>query len=199
VIAVENPLLRRFDLADRTRDELRGTGYFVPVQSLSLGLLAERHEDDYDRSLVGLTAAHDFSVTLSATWTASQDASLQAYATRQVISADQAGSQNGGPADWFAHTADEVNTGGLSGQIKNVKPNLNLGADVYASYTKESINLDVGTPDVRVFRTTRSVTSDCVCSPTTSSAINPRCASTIGTSATGRRTGPSMASRRQRS
>ena len=151
VIAVENPLLRRFDLADRTRDELRGTGYIVPVQSLSLGLLAERHEDDYDRSQVGLTAAHDFSVTLSATWTASQDASLQAYATRQVISADQANSQNGGPADWFAHTADEVNTGGLSGQIKNLKPNLNLGADVYASYTKESINLDVGTPDVAGF------------------------------------------------
>jgi Protein of unknown function (DUF3374). len=44
-----------------------------------------------------------------------------------------------------------VNTGGLSGQIKNVKPNLDLGANVYASYTRESINLDVGTPDVAGF------------------------------------------------
>ena len=151
VIAVENPLLRRFDLADRTRDELLGTGYIVPVQSLSLGLSAERHHDDYNRSEIGLTAAHDFSVTLSATWTASQNASLQAYATRQVISADQAGSQNGGPADWFAHTADEVNSGGLSGQIKNIKPNLNVGANVYASYTRESINIDVGTPNIAGF------------------------------------------------
>jgi len=76
---------------------------------------------------------------------------LQAYAARQVISADQAGSQNGGPADWFARTSDEVNTGGLSGQLKNVRPNLDLGANVYASYTKESINVDVGIPGLTGF------------------------------------------------
>jgi len=151
IIAIENPLLRRFDLADRERDQLRGTGYIVPVQSITLGLTAERDEDSYGRSEVGLTAAHDFSVTLSASWTPAQDTSVQAYATRQVISADQAGSQNGGPADWFAHTADEVNTGGLSGEIKNIKSKFDLGGNVYASYTRESINLDVGTPNVAGF------------------------------------------------
>ena len=148
IIAVENPLLRRFDLADRTRDEVLMTGYVVPVQNVSVGLSVERNKDEYNKSEVGLTGARDFSLTLSGTWTPTQDASLQLYATRQVISADQAGSQNGGPADWFAHTADEVNTGGLSGQIKNIKPNLNVGANVYASYTRESINLDVGTPEI---------------------------------------------------
>lgn len=148
LIAVENPLLRRFDLADRTRDELMVTAYIVPAQNFSLGLSAERHEDDYDKSEVGLTGAHDFSATISGTWNTSQDSSLQVYATRQVISSDQAGSQNGGPADWFAHTADEVNTGGLSGQIKNIHDKINIGANVYASYTRESINVDVGAPGV---------------------------------------------------
>lgn len=151
IIAVENPLLRRFDLADRTRDELLGTAYFTPVQSISLGLSAERHKDDYDKSQVGLTGARDFSVTLSGTWNASEKSSLQLYATRQVISADQAGAQDGGPADWFAHTADEVNSGGLSGQIKDINGKLDLGANVYASYTRESINLDLTTPFITPF------------------------------------------------
>jgi MtrB/PioB family decaheme-associated outer membrane protein len=151
IIAVENPLLRRFDLADRTRDELLATGYLVPVQSVSLGLSVERHKDEYDKSEVGLTGARDFSLTLSGTWTPAEDKSLQLYATRQVISADQANAQNGGPADWFAHTADEVNTGGLSGEIKNIKSNLNVGANVYASYTRESINVDVGLPGLPGF------------------------------------------------
>src|SRR5262249_56246307 len=136
------------ELGERAREEVVGTVYVVPVESVSHGLSAERHTDEYDRSQVGLTGARDFSVTLSTTWNATQDASLQAYATRQVISADQAGAQNGGSADWFAHTADEVNTGGLSGQIKNITTNLNVGANLYASYTRESINVDVGTPDV---------------------------------------------------
>ncbi len=151
IIAVENPLLRRFDLADRTRDELLGTAYFVPAQSVSLGLSAEQHKDVYDKSAVGLTGARDFSVTLSAAWTPSENGSLQAYATRQVISADQAGSENGGPADWFAHTADETNTGGISGQIKNIKSKLDIGANVYASYTRESIGLSLTTPTVPGF------------------------------------------------
>ncbi len=151
IILGENPLLQRFDLADRIRDELLASAWYTPVQSVSLGLSVERHRDNYDQSEVGLTGARDYSLNLTGSWTPTHDASLNVYLTRQIISADQAGSQSVSQPDWFAHTADRVSSGGIGGQLKNILPKLNVGANVYASFTNEIIHLDLGTPDIAQF------------------------------------------------
>jgi MtrB/PioB family decaheme-associated outer membrane protein len=146
IIAVENPLLRRFDQANRIREQVMATAYVVPVQSVSLGLSLERNHDNYENSQVGLTGDSNYSLNLTGDWTPTKDASLGAYLTRQIISANQAGSQAHATPDWFAHTADRVSSGGFHAQWKNVVPKLNIGANLYASYTNEVLRLDTGSP-----------------------------------------------------
>jgi MtrB/PioB family decaheme-associated outer membrane protein len=147
IIAVENPLLRRFDLANRTRKQILASAYYTPVQSVQLGLSVQRNHDDYEKSTVGLTGARDYSLNLTGNWSPTEDVTLDLYATRQIISADQAGSQSGDQADWFAHTGDRVNSGGFGAKWKNVLPRLDIGGNVFASYTREAIRLDSGSPD----------------------------------------------------
>lgn len=147
IIAVENPLLQRFDLADRQRNAVTASAYYTPVQSVSLGLAVQRDRGNYRRSQVGLTRASDYSLNLSASWTPTANVSLDTYLTRQLISADQAGSQGGQAVDWFAHTADRVSSGGIGARIKNITPKLDIGANGYVAYTNEVIHMDIGSPD----------------------------------------------------
>ena len=146
IIAVENPLLRRFDQANRIREQVMATAYYVPVQIVSLGLSVERNRDNYEDSQVGLTGASNYSLNLTGNWNVTKDATLGVYLTRQLISADQAGSQTGTVPDWFAHTGDRVSSGGMDAHWKNVVPKLDIGANFYASYTSETIRLGAGSP-----------------------------------------------------
>lgn len=146
LIAVENPLLRRFDQANRIREQVMATAYYIPVQSVSLGLSVDRSRDNYENSQVGLTGASNYGLNLTGSWMPTRDASLDVYLSRQIIAADQAGSQTGSVADWFAHTGDRVSSGGINAQWKNVVPKLGIGANLYASYTSEKLRLDTGNP-----------------------------------------------------
>ncbi|MDE2150204.1 MAG: MtrB/PioB family decaheme-associated outer membrane protein [Gammaproteobacteria bacterium] len=147
----ENPLLRKFDLADRVRNRVQASVYYTPRPSASLGLVMEHNDDDYGRSQIGLTKAKDYSLNLSGTWTPVQKASLYLYLTRQVISADQAGSQNGSIPDWFGHTSDWVSSVSLGGKWSDVLPKLDAGIDGVLSYTRETIHIDLGSPAIPQF------------------------------------------------
>jgi MtrB/PioB family decaheme-associated outer membrane protein len=147
IFPVENPLLRKYDLADRIRERALGSAFYTPVQSVSLGLSLEHDQDNYDRSPVGLTSAKNYSINLTGNWTPSRNGSLYVFLTRQLISADQAGSQSGSFPDWNGHTSERVNSAGLGGQWKNVLPRLDLGADGNFSYTTEAIRVSLATLD----------------------------------------------------
>lgn len=151
VYVVENPLLMRFDMAERDRDHLMATVSYTPLQTVSFGLSAEHSEDDYDHSSVGLTQARNTNISLTGNWTPTKDTSLYVYLTRQLISAKQAGSQTVSLPDWFARTSDRVSSVGIGSQWKNVVPQLDLGANAYYSYTTEGINIDNGSSGVAQF------------------------------------------------
>lgn len=144
LIAVENPLLRRFDQADRIRYQSMASVYLVPVDSVSLGLALQHNRDNYENSEVGLSRASNYSLNLSGSWTPTRDVSASVYLTRQLIAADQAGSQTAGAPDWFARTADAVSSGGFNVQWKNLAPKLDAGVNGYAAYTREQLHLDAG-------------------------------------------------------
>ena len=151
IFPMENPLLRKFDMADRIRRQILASAYFLPIPSVSLGLSLENAKDDYSRSAVGLTSAQDYDLNLTANWTPAPDASLYVYLARQIISADQASSQSGSVADWYGHTSDWVNSVGLGGRWKGVLPKLDVGADGIFSYTREAVAVRLGSPGIPQF------------------------------------------------
>lgn len=151
IFLMENPLLRKYNMADRIRNQILASAYFMPLPSVSLGLSLENDKDDYDQSPIGLTGAENYVFNLTANWTPTHGASAYVYLERQIISADQAGSQSGSVADWYGHTSDWVNSVGMGGRWKEVLPRLDVGADCIFSYTRESIGVQLGSPGTPQF------------------------------------------------
>jgi hypothetical protein len=115
-----HPLMRKYFLSGRDRDELRFRADWYPSGQLNFGLSASRFEDDYDAGYFGLNEAKATSVSLDFGWYPSERTSLVAYYTREQYDASQssrsfnnAAAEN--PAnDWWADTEDDVDTWNLS-------------------------------------------------------------------------------------
>jgi len=140
----ENPLLRRFNLANRNRDTIGLRADFMPLERLSLGLGVDSSEDKYTDSILGLTNAKDFNLNGDATLVVSERTNLRFYANRQVIKSNQAGSQTFSAPDWFADNKDTVDTFGLGVKHAAIKDKLDIGADYSTSRSRSQINVNTG-------------------------------------------------------
>lgn len=111
---IENPLLRKYNLADMERDEVRLQFNYMPLERLSFGANLAYSEDQYTDSLIGLTAASNQSATLESSYVPTDKITTYLYYTRDLIDSEQSGREsiaasNGtlsdryGP-DWFANT-----------------------------------------------------------------------------------------------
>lgn len=141
VAPTENPLLRKFNLADRDRREIRISGNYYASEQLSFGLNSVYADDDYHNSLIGLTKAVDRMVTLDASWSPGQYLNAYVYFTRQNIVSDIAGSESFGRPDWFAEHDDTINTFGGGVRAREIIPHLELGVDL--AYTRSRGNISV--------------------------------------------------------
>jgi len=81
----ELPGMRRFDMADRTRDKLRGSVDWRATEQLSLQAGVDFNRDDYTRSVYGLRSGKDLAINLDATWAMSETASVAAFATHEDL------------------------------------------------------------------------------------------------------------------
>lgn len=111
--APQNPLLRKYNLADRERDFWEfGVDLSLPGSvALSLGGFDRR--DDYLDSPLGLTRSRDTGGTADLSWTISEDFSAYAFYGRQEISSLQNGSQSFSTPDWQAESVDEFETASI--------------------------------------------------------------------------------------
>ena len=109
----QNPLLRKFDLADR---KTRGVEFNVALRTtdvLDLSLIAEFREDDYEDSALGLIDAEYESVYADASVGLYGDATLSTHAGYEKYESRQLGSQSFAQPDWHADNEDETVSAGL--------------------------------------------------------------------------------------
>ncbi len=149
------PLLRKFHLADRERDQATLYLSLTPHEAWSIGLNANYLEDDYDRSELGLVHSrmHDYTVDLAwvpaATWSAygfytyeklasDQDGQSVRGATRLIDAADPARS-------WFADHRDRVSTWGTGLTHEAIEDRLDIGADYVRSHSTSDVFVSTGT------------------------------------------------------
>ncbi|NNF51430.1 MAG: MtrB/PioB family decaheme-associated outer membrane protein, partial [Gammaproteobacteria bacterium] len=107
----QNPLLRKYNMADRDRSLLSATLSVNPTDSVSLSLLGEYANDDYPDSVIGLKESEDRSVTLDASLQPRTWLGIHAFLTRQSLEYSQAGFANG---PWAATGEDRFITSGLN-------------------------------------------------------------------------------------
>lgn len=112
-----HPLLRKYFLTDRDRDQYRVRADFAPATTVNLGLAASYAKDDYDDTYFGLNAAKVRSLSIDGGWHPQETIALTGFYTKEKYEASQSGRSffNAASAldpanDWFADSTDKVDT-----------------------------------------------------------------------------------------
>jgi MtrB/PioB family decaheme-associated outer membrane protein len=143
----QNPRLRLFNMADRTRKTAEIHASITPLERISLGLGADYSKDDYDDSTLGLTESKEISINADASVVITEDISLHGFISHQKIKSEQAGSQTFSTPDWTGENKDKINTAGIGVTYQVIKDKLNIGADYTVSKSDGDVTVKSGAPD----------------------------------------------------
>ena len=139
----ENPLLRKYNMADRERLASKMHVSILPVETITLGLSVDYATDDYTDSLIGLTDASEFSIHADASMVLTEKTHMHFFVGQQKIESSQAGSQTFSTPDWVADNNDTITTAGI-GLTQVINEKLDIGADFTLSRSVGEITVDYG-------------------------------------------------------
>ncbi|PKH60031.1 hypothetical protein CXF83_22000 [Shewanella sp. Choline-02u-19] len=145
----QNPLLRKYYLADRERTAFEAKFNHTPTSWLSLDMTARYAKDDYNETQLGLTESEDYGYDINLGLQLDEHLSGYAFAGQQWIESNQAGSQSFSTPDWFADIEDEfINLGAGFTYTGLLEDRLSLGGDyLFANSTSNTlVTYDVTTP-----------------------------------------------------
>ena len=143
----QNPLMRKFYLADRKRDSAGGRVDFTVKEGVSVGLNADYAKDDYHDTTIGLTAARTYSVGGDFSAAFSDDTQVYAFAQSERIRSDQAGSQVFAQPDWTGRNDDSIDTVGFGVKQLAMGGKLQLNADVVHTRMHNDVAVNAGVAD----------------------------------------------------
>jgi len=148
-----HPLLRKYFLTDRDRNEYRLRADLVPMPELNFGFAMSYAKDKYDDEYLGLNQAKVRSWTIDGGWNPRENFSLTGFYTNEKYDSAQSGrtfntigaSEN--PANnWWADFKDKVNTWNVAFAFSDIGgaqgwKGFDLGADFTYSNTKSNIEV----------------------------------------------------------
>jgi MtrB/PioB family decaheme-associated outer membrane protein len=151
----QNPLMRKYNMADRDRLLSKMHVSFLPTkENLTIGFSVDYATDDYTDSQIGLTEASEFSVHADAAMMLGESTRLHFFLGQQKIKSNQAGSSTfsiippGDPSpDWFANNNDTITTAGI-GFTQNITEQLDIGADFVMSRSVGEVTVTTTSPSV---------------------------------------------------
>lgn len=135
----QNPLMRKYNMADRERDFAQAQLSWTPVETLSFTASGEYASNDYVDSPLGLERSRDASANVEASWTPGESASFSAFYGWSESDASQRGSQSFGAPDWTAQTEDVSRTGGASVRLPHLGPRLTVNVDWFFADTRGDV------------------------------------------------------------
>jgi MtrB/PioB family decaheme-associated outer membrane protein len=138
----ENPLLRKFYLADRLRDSAEGRAEFTVNEKVSLALSATYANDDYNHSAVGLTSARSWNLGADLSYAISEQTQVHAYAQGEWIRSRQSGSEAFSIPDWTGETKDSFDVLGVGLRHAAIPNKLDIGADLTISRSRSDVAVD---------------------------------------------------------
>jgi len=143
----ENPLLRKYNMASRTRDSAGLRADVSAWQNVNFGFGVDFANDDYSKSQIGLTESRDVTYSADASALLAENTSLHLYLNREKIRSNQAGSQTFSTPDWTGENNDTVDTFGIGVKHALIKDKLDVGADYTKSYSRGEVIVSTGAPD----------------------------------------------------
>ncbi|MBI2959159.1 MAG: MtrB/PioB family decaheme-associated outer membrane protein [Betaproteobacteria bacterium] len=147
VVPVENPLLRKYNMADRRRESVGVRADIAATETINIGLGVDWANDDYSSSSIGLISARDYGVNGDLSVMLTPQTSLHFFANYQEIESRQAGSAAVSTPDWFGENRDKFDFIGIGLKHEAIKNKLDIGADYGISHSRSQINVITGAAD----------------------------------------------------
>ena len=130
--------MRRFNMADRNRNKVRGSVNWDASDKLSLQGGVDYNKDDYDNSVYGLKNAESFALNLEASYSVSSDFVAQAFYSHEDIKSQGAGISYGSNSNaaFVGQAGNTIVSGGCFSSVldKNsnakIDPCLNWSTDM---------------------------------------------------------------------
>jgi MtrB/PioB family decaheme-associated outer membrane protein len=140
----ENPLLRKFYMANRLRDSASGRADFAIGDNITLGVDFDFAADNYRDTTLGLTDGRAAGVGGDIAWAVSEDLHLTLFGRSDGMRTHQVGSQQGGVPDWNADTKDGSDFVGAGLRQALIKDRLDIGADFTYTRTRSDVMVNNG-------------------------------------------------------
>lgn len=140
----ENPLLRKYNMASRTRETVAVRADISIAENVNLGLGLDTSNDDYLDSAIGLLSGRDLNLNGDVSVILTQDTSLHLFANHQEIKSRQAGSQSFATPDWTGENRDRIDFFGIGLKHVAIKDKLDIGADYAHTRSKGEIIVSNG-------------------------------------------------------
>ena len=142
----QNPLMRKYNLADRTRNTGSIQVGINPSERVNFGLGVEGSSDDYTDSSLGLTASNEISYNADVSVMVTEVTTVHGFAVRNLIKSEQAGSQTFSTPDWFANNDDSIDTLGIGVKHQMMVDKLDIGADYVVTRSTGKVSVNTGAP-----------------------------------------------------
>lgn len=144
---LENPLMRKYHLADRNREHLHTRFDYAFSERISAGLSADFSHDDFPYSRVGLTDARDRSYVLDFSVAPRENIVVSAFIGQETVESQLSGASSFAAPNWTADLEDRIDSLGLTVQANDIiRAGLDFGADILLSSGKGSIRMETGSP-----------------------------------------------------
>ena len=143
----QNPLLRKYNMADRERSSAGVSTNSMLSETASFGISLDYANDDYDESTLGLIEASESSINIDTSVLLSERSSLHLFLGRQRIQSLQTGSQSATVADWTAQNTDTVDSAGIGLKHRLKGDRLDVGADLVLSRSTGQVIITSGAPE----------------------------------------------------
>jgi MtrB/PioB family decaheme-associated outer membrane protein len=140
----QNPLLRKFNLAERSRDSAGLRADITISDGASVGLNADYANDDYTDSPIGLKDGRSISFGGDLSVAISEQTQLHLFAQGERIRSKQVGSQTFAQPNWTGRSKDGVDVFGAGIKHAALKGKLDVGADLVFSRSRSDIAVDTG-------------------------------------------------------
>lgn len=137
---VDNPLMRKFNMADRDRDRYLVEFDWMPNESLGINLNYFYAQSKYDESVIGLQKSKDQSYTINVNYAVATKVNLYAFFTRDDIDADLLNTTGGSSTPWSGDTRDGISTFGF-GLSSAINEKSSIGFDLVSSDSKGNISV----------------------------------------------------------
>ncbi|MDX2224121.1 MAG: MtrB/PioB family decaheme-associated outer membrane protein [Rhodospirillaceae bacterium] len=145
--SIEYPLLRRYDLADRRRTEVKGGATVDITAGWTLDLSGGAARDDYRRSLFGLQRSRWLMADATLSYAASDAATASAFYGFERIGADQKGyfifglNESNPDQEWTARSRERIHTLGARLDWAAIENTLDVSGSGYI--TRGTTAIDV--------------------------------------------------------